>query len=81
MDAPFLNACMFLSVGGSLDVYRRIPEHVLGRIAVAVSLFFIIFINALWNSWPGLLEALRNPVHFSGSFLGKLVIIKNNCMA
>ncbi|XP_054095364.1 dual specificity mitogen-activated protein kinase kinase 5 isoform X14 [Callithrix jacchus] len=24
------------SVGGSLDVYRKIPEHVLGRIAVAV---------------------------------------------
>lgn len=23
--------------GGSLDVYKRIPEHVLGRIAVAVS--------------------------------------------
>lgn len=26
-------------VGGSLDVYWRIPEHVLGRIAVAVSPF------------------------------------------
>ncbi len=25
------------NVGGSLDVYWRIPEHVLGRIAVAVS--------------------------------------------
>lgn len=23
--------------GGSLDVYKKIPEHVLGRIAVAVS--------------------------------------------
>lgn len=28
----------FLSLaGGSLDVYKKIPEHVLGRIAVAVS--------------------------------------------
>lgn len=29
---------MFVSTGGSLDVYRKIPEHVLGRIAVAVSI-------------------------------------------
>ena len=28
---------MFVSAGGSLDVYRKIPEHVLGRIAGAVS--------------------------------------------
>ena len=37
---------MFVSVGGSLDVYRKIPEHVLGRIAVAVSIWL-----QLYESW------------------------------
>lgn len=31
--------------GGSLDVYKRIPEHVLGRIAVAVSLDEILCLS------------------------------------
>lgn len=33
---------LFVPAGGSLDVYRKIPEHVLGRIAVAVSTFFFL---------------------------------------
>lgn len=33
-----LNICDLSLAGGSLDVYKKIPEHVLGRIAVAVSL-------------------------------------------
>ncbi len=33
--------------GGSLDVYKRIPEHVLGRIAVAVSFHDILKIIRL----------------------------------
>uniref|UniRef100_A0AAR2J2S5 mitogen-activated protein kinase kinase n=1 Tax=Pygocentrus nattereri TaxID=42514 RepID=A0AAR2J2S5_PYGNA len=32
-----ISICTEFMDGGSLDVYRRIPEHVLGRIAVAVS--------------------------------------------
>lgn len=32
-----LNICDLSLAGGSLDVYKKIPEHVLGRIAVAVS--------------------------------------------
>lgn len=38
------NVCF---AGGSLDVYKRIPEHVLGRIAVAVSLHDILKITQL----------------------------------
>lgn len=34
-------------LGGSLDVYKRIPEHVLGRIAVAVSFQNTILKNPL----------------------------------
>lgn len=33
----FLPSLLWCFSGGSLDVYKRIPEHVLGRIAVAVS--------------------------------------------
>lgn len=33
--------------GGSLDVYKRIPEHVLGRIAVSVSFHEILKISLL----------------------------------
>ncbi|XP_048338043.1 dual specificity mitogen-activated protein kinase kinase 5 [Sphaerodactylus townsendi] len=34
-----ISICTEFMDGGSLDVYRKIPEHVLGRIAVAVSIF------------------------------------------
>lgn len=39
--------------GGSLDVYKRIPEHVLGRIAVAVSFDEILClpISILITEW------------------------------
>lgn len=43
-------------VGGSLDVYWRIPEHVLGRIAVAVSPFRSW--NCCWVSISGNFEKL-----------------------
>ncbi|KAK7809027.1 hypothetical protein U0070_001284 [Myodes glareolus] len=33
-----ISICTEFMDGGSLDVYRKIPEHVLGRIAVAVSI-------------------------------------------
>uniref|UniRef100_A0ACB8E4F2 Dual specificity mitogen-activated protein kinase kinase 5 n=1 Tax=Sphaerodactylus townsendi TaxID=933632 RepID=A0ACB8E4F2_9SAUR len=33
-----ISICTEFMDGGSLDVYRKIPEHVLGRIAVATSL-------------------------------------------
>ncbi|NXC97494.1 MP2K5 kinase, partial [Certhia familiaris] len=38
-----ISLCTEFMDGGSLDVYRKIPEHVLGRIAVAVSTFFAFF--------------------------------------
>lgn len=37
----------FYFAGGSLDVYKKIPEHVLGRIAVAVSFHEILKISPL----------------------------------
>uniref|UniRef100_A0A452R7L2 mitogen-activated protein kinase kinase n=1 Tax=Ursus americanus TaxID=9643 RepID=A0A452R7L2_URSAM len=34
-----ISICTEFMDGGSLDVYRKIPEHVLGRIAIAVSIY------------------------------------------
>lgn len=36
---------LFVPAGGSLDVYRKIPEHVLGRIAVAVSISLVLYFS------------------------------------
>ncbi|KAJ8271342.1 hypothetical protein COCON_G00102010 [Conger conger] len=40
-----ISICTEFMDGGSLDVYRKIPEHVLGRIAVAV----VKGLNYLWS--------------------------------
>uniref|UniRef100_A0A4W4H208 mitogen-activated protein kinase kinase n=1 Tax=Electrophorus electricus TaxID=8005 RepID=A0A4W4H208_ELEEL len=40
-----ISICTEFMDGGSLDVYRRIPEHVLGRIAVAVSLSLLFSVT------------------------------------
>ncbi|KAG9331730.1 hypothetical protein JZ751_017295 [Albula glossodonta] len=45
-----ISICTEFMDGGSLDVYRRIPEHVLGRIAVAVSVWDVKPSNMLVNT-------------------------------
>lgn len=48
----YIDICMLLSTGGSLDNYGTIPEEVLGRIAVAVSVQLAWLLPRLQLSRP-----------------------------
>uniref|UniRef100_A0A8D1H491 Mitogen-activated protein kinase kinase 5 n=1 Tax=Sus scrofa TaxID=9823 RepID=A0A8D1H491_PIG len=47
-----ISICTEFMDGGSLDVYRKIPEHVLGRIAVAVSICYMDFSGPILDVKP-----------------------------
>uniref|UniRef100_A0AAR2KUP8 mitogen-activated protein kinase kinase n=1 Tax=Pygocentrus nattereri TaxID=42514 RepID=A0AAR2KUP8_PYGNA len=72
-----ISICTEFMDGGSLDVYRRIPEHVLGRIAVAVSVYKIDFclcfplqlVNSIAKTYVGT-NAYMAPERISGEQYG-----------